>query len=90
MEFQPNDLAKRKKITWLVCILINGYDRDDYVQILKQKGLDVRPMFYSLSEMPLYKKYSFSNKNSLNLSRRGICLPTHCKMMEIKKEWFSV
>ena len=90
LEFQPNDLAKRKKITWLVCILINGYDRDDYVQILKQKGLDVRPMFYSLSEMPLYKKYSFSNKNSLNLSRRGICLPTHCKMMEIKKEWFSV
>lgn len=76
IEFQRNDLPDRKKITWLVSIFIDT-DRNRYLEKLKSLGIDARPFFYSMTEMPPYKKYLFSNKNSLEISKRGINLPTN-------------
>ncbi len=77
--FQPNRLANRKKITWLVSCLLDG-DRDGMVERLRQEGIDCRPFFYSLGQMPIYAPYVFSNAVSRKLSVRGIMFPTsrHC------------
>jgi len=36
----------------------------------------VRPFFYPLSSIKIYKKYVFSAKNSVDISRAGISFPT--------------
>lgn len=74
---QFQEIAKdRRKITWLLSILVPDGKRDHYMKQLAEGGVDARPFFYSLASMPLYKKYLFSNANSLGISRRGISLPT--------------
>lgn len=76
IEFQRNDLLKRKKITWLVTALITNNKRDIYITKLKKKGIDARTFFYPLSKMGIYKKYLFSNKVTVEISRKGIIFPT--------------
>lgn len=85
-EFQRNNLPKREKITWLVSVLAkNEQERDKYLKNFKEKGLDTRPFFYSLGIMDIYKKYLFSNKNSLEISKRGLNLPTYANINKIKE-----
>ena len=75
VEFQK--IARdRHRIVWLLSILVPEGTRDHYVKRLAEAGVDARPFFYSLTSMPLYRKYLFSNANSLEVSRRGISLPT--------------
>lgn len=79
---QKNDLKKRDKITWLTSILVENEDRDAVIARLREKGIDTREFFYPLSQMDIYKKYVFSSKNSIEISRKGISLPTY---NELKK-----
>ena len=74
--FQLNNLQNRKKATWFVSILIKE-NRDYYLNEMEQLGIEVRPFFFPLSEMPIYKEYVFSSKISRDISKRGICLPTN-------------
>ena len=91
IELQRNDLPNRDKITWFVsALLAKGYDRDRYMKQLSERGVETRPFFYSLSQMSIYRQYSFSNRNSQDISERGINLPTFAKLKEIKKEWFEI
>lgn len=76
IEFQPSELQNRKKITWLVCILVNK-NRDQIIHELQRKNIDVRPFFYPLSSMDIYKPYYRDNKTSLKISSQGINLPTN-------------
>jgi perosamine synthetase len=75
-EFQKTNLPNRKKITWLVCALITK-NRDEFLFKLQENGIEVRPFFYSLGDMDLYKKYVFSNKVSKEISTMGINFPTN-------------
>lgn len=81
IEFQKSDYQDRNKITWLVSILINE-NRDKYLSLMKEAGIDSRPFFYPLSIMPPYKDYLFSNKNSLKISEKGVNLPTNRNVSE--------
>jgi len=76
---QRNDLPDRKKITWLVSILLDeSLDRDQYILALKQKGVDARPFFYPLSDMAIYTEFCAENSvNAKLLSRCGLNLPTY-------------
>ena len=76
IQFQRDNLPKCTKVTWLVCILINK-NRDELIKKLQETGIDVRPFFYSLSNMPIYKNYVFSNKNSIEISQKGLNFPTN-------------
>ncbi len=67
---------ERKRVTWLVALLAQGVDRDELFGCLRNNGIDVRPFFYPLSEMPIYSRYALSNKNSKDLSAMGFNLPT--------------
>lgn len=75
VEFQKA-AKNRDRIVWLLSILVPDGKRDQYIERLAEGGVDARPFFYSITSMPLYRKYLFSNANSLEISRRGISLPT--------------
>jgi len=79
-----NDLVPQKSIegvrsvTWLVCFLLSGkHDRKRFIEITKLRGIDIRPFFYPLSDMPPFKKYCRKyTPVTHELSKKGICLPT--------------
>ncbi len=82
IELQRIDLPNREKITWLVSILVHKIDREELIQKLKEARVDVRPFFYPLSKMDIYKQYVFSNTNCLRLSEIGLNLPTSLELTE--------
>lgn len=73
--FQP-DLERRDRVVWLVCVTFSDGRRDDYMAALTAAGLETRPFFYSLSEMPAFRQYSHSGSTSRAVSRIGLNLPT--------------
>ena len=74
--FQNNSLPNRNKVTWFVSILVLN-KRDLIIDKLSAEGIDVRPFFFPLSSMPIYKTYVFSSRKSMEISRLGINLPTN-------------
>ena len=82
IEFQRHDLSKRKKITWLVSALVTNGRRDELMDKLREIKIDVRPFFYPLGEMDVYKEYLKSNKNSLEISKCGLNFPTNTYITE--------
>ena len=76
ISFQKNNIAKREKITWLVCALIET-DKAKLIDVLSRNGINSRPFFFPLSQMDIYKKFIFSNKNSIEISAKGINFPTN-------------
>lgn len=74
-----NDLDSHRRITWLVSVLLDeSINREDYILMLKEKGIDARPFFYPLSDMDIYKKYC-KNETPVThkLSNVGLNLPTY-------------
>ena len=70
-------LTNNRPVNWMTCVLIDGIEkiqRDNIQKILKEKGIDSRPFFYCLSELPMYE--TNSQPISAHLSKTGINLPT--------------
>lgn len=76
ISMQKKDLDGRKKIAWLVSVLIDSDKRDDVLEELKKNNIDARPFFMPLSDMEIYKKYARNCIISKKISRMGINLPT--------------
>ena len=59
-------------------LLDEKIDREKYIQVLKEKGIDARPFFYPLSDMNIYKSYSKNHTPIAHrLSKFGLNLPTY-------------
>ena len=84
---QENELSFRKKIAWLVSILVSEEKRDRVLSVLKDNGVDVRAFFVPLSEMEIYGKYAANCIRSKKISNMGLNLPTTfgIKKAEINK-----
>lgn len=80
VECQKKNIAHRKKVAWLVSILVDEKKRDMVINKLKESGIDSRPFFIPLSEMSIYEKYTFSDRVSKKIARQGINLPTNYDM----------
>ena len=65
---------QNRKVVWLMSC--TSEKRKEVMEKLIANNIDVRPFFYCLSEMPVYSKYTFSNKNALKISKIGLNLPT--------------
>lgn len=85
VEFEIDE-PDRTRVTWLVAILFKAGDRDELISLLKAQGVDARPFFYSLSSMPVYAKYAFSNTVSRLLSKVGLNLPTSLQLNAVFKQ----
>ncbi len=79
------DIADRKRITWLVSILMNeNSDKEKYLSILRKNGIDARPFFYPLSDMDIYKHYCHKHTPVAHkLSKNGFNLPTYESLKSI-------
>ena len=70
------EFENSKKVVWLVALTISNGKRDEVITKLKENNIDVRPFFYCLSEMPIYREYSKENPVAKKISEMGINLPT--------------
>lgn len=67
-----------KSVYWMASILVTErakIGRDELMAKLRDKGIDTRPFFYPMSEMPMYGGKA-RNKVSKYLSEKGINLPS--------------
>ena len=65
-------------VYWMICIEILDYNeeqRDELIINLKEKGVDSRPFFYPISDMPMYKKRNTPITHTVY--QRGINLPSY-------------
>lgn len=75
---QP-EAAWAKNVYWMYSILLNPefpIDRDEFLQKLKLAGVDNRPFFYPIHQMPPYVSTRGSFPIAEDLSRRGLNLPS--------------
>ncbi len=73
---------------WLFTVLLdtnNELSRDALIEKLQMNGIETRPVFYPLHEMPPYQKYVRNQtfENATYVSSHGICLPSY---LELKNE----
>jgi perosamine synthetase len=67
-----------KNVFWMVSLLLGrttAISRDGLMTYLKRRGIDTRPFFYAISQMPMYRS-KLMNPNALDISSRGINLPS--------------
>lgn len=91
INFIKNERFTRNSF-WLNTFILNeGISREELMEMLKKNGIDSRPVFYPLSEMPPYKDaLIFSSlENSINISKRGISLPSSTSLNEIDIQLIS-
>ena len=82
-----NNIKNRKRITWLVSVLLNeNIDKDYYLNKLKDNGIDARPFFYPLSDMDIYKEYChIETPIAKRLSQKGFNLPTYESLKSVEE-----
>ncbi len=73
-----------KNVYWLISLQIYGISlekREEFINILKGKGIDCRPFFYPLSQMPMnindIKMDTFTVDKNYKI---GINLPSYCDL----------
>jgi perosamine synthetase len=81
------DLTDRKKVCWIYSVeIVNdelGISIQEIQQRLRGKGIDSRPFFIPLHEMPPYRGYRHSQlSESVRISRHGLSLPTFSDLSE--------
>jgi len=84
MPFNSNNFYNS---SWLYTFILDSHiDRDKLINKLNQQGIELRPSFCSLSEMPPYRNFrkSLSLKNSYLLSQKGVSLPSSIMLNEIQ------
>ncbi len=73
----PADLPRHcQPVVWLVCAQVPAEARAELIEAAKADGLEIRPFFHRLSEMPPYRKFAAVCPHSALLAQTGINLPT--------------
>jgi perosamine synthetase len=74
----PPESEECGNVYWMYSVLIEnsfGISRDELILRLTENGIDSRPFFYPLSQLPMYSGAT-SNPIADSLSRKGINLPS--------------
>jgi perosamine synthetase len=72
-----------KNVYWMVCLEMMGITeavRADIMSRLREAGVDTRPYFYPLSDMPMYERADTPVAHDISL--RGINLPSYTDLCE--------
>jgi perosamine synthetase len=80
----PPETDECKNVYWMYSVLIEddfGLHRDEVIKRLRKKGIDTRPFFYPLHQLPMYKT-RFNYPVTTELSRKGINLPSSITLTE--------
>jgi len=68
-----------QSIYWMTSILLNpetGIQRDKFMEYLKHKNIDTRPVFPSISQYPIWGKKYKENKVAKLIGENGVNLPS--------------
>jgi perosamine synthetase len=66
---------------WALAVLLpESYPVSAVMAQLEQTGIETRPVFYPLNDLPMYKQDG--NPVAAALSRRGLVLPTHAELTD--------
>ncbi|NNM55446.1 MAG: DegT/DnrJ/EryC1/StrS aminotransferase family protein [Spirochaetales bacterium] len=74
-----------ESVCWLVCLRHDNWtetSRAQFMQKLKEKGVDSRPFFYPLSQMPIYEQDRKLTPVSNAVYEKGINLPTYIDLTD--------
>lgn len=80
---------------WLYTLLIKkniSVDRDILIDELRLSGIDSRPVFFPMDEMPAFKSNTINSSNlhnSKDISFRGFSLPSSVTLMPDEIKWIS-
>jgi perosamine synthetase len=95
----PTEFDDRTNTHWLFTALLSedaSVDRDPLITKLKQNGIDFRPVFYPLHEMPIYEDYGHGSlQRATRIGHRGISFPSSVTLsddtiLEISQTFRSV
>ncbi len=67
-----------RSVYWMVCLLVKSKaTRDRLRRALDAKGIETRPFFHPITDMPMYRgKHNAPTPAAHDLSRRGLNLPS--------------
>lgn len=71
---------KAESVWWMFSILLTDKvkrTRDEVMELLKTDGIETRPVFYPMHQMPVYEDSNAKCPVSEDVSARGMNLPTH-------------
>lgn len=77
---------------WLYTIILEPeLDRDLIISQMLESGIETRPVFYPLHDMPPYKDFKKSQclKHSSSISRSGISLPSSVSLTESEIKYIA-
>lgn len=76
-----------KSVYWMVCLQNESWNEDSrniFMQKLKEKGIDSRPYFYPLSDMPEYAYSEVATPVTHRIFKLGINLPSFYDLKEVQ------
>ena len=78
---------------WLYTCLVKPnapFTRDELINFLHQKGVETRPVFYPIHEMPPYTNFAPKKLEfSIDISRRGISFPSSVSLSNLELEYIK-
>ena len=78
-----------RNVYWMICFLLDKnfrINRDHLLRKLKETGIDTRPFFYPMSQMPMYNKGKM-NHVAYETSQKGFNLPSGVNLTKEDVEW---
>jgi perosamine synthetase len=86
-KFYKDELENLKKVQlintnlketspWFIDILVNKKDRNSLIEFMKKENIEIRPFYPAIHTQPPYKYIKGSFDNSLEISERGVWLPS--------------
>lgn len=79
-----------KNVYWIICLEIEGYtetERNRLMKKLTENGIDTRPYFYPVSDMPMYP--GSNTPITHTLYQRGINLPSYFDLTQKEVQLIS-
>ena len=77
---------------WMVCLSAEEWDEESRLVLmakLKERGVDSRPFFCPMSDMPMYESRKIRNPVSLELAYKGINVPSFVDMTMEQVDYVS-
>lgn len=69
-----------RNVYWMVCLELKDYSeekRAEFMQRIKELGIDSRPYFYPISDMPMYSGVNCDTKITHIIYKTGVNLPSY-------------
>jgi perosamine synthetase len=88
----PETAAGATRVNWLYTILLpeqfTAAERDQLMADLSEDGIETRPVFYPMHQLPPYEQADTFPVSTM-LARRGLSLPTHVNLEDDELDYVA-